>query len=220
MVAQQAEKGSIQVIERMMSLLDVLADSPEPASLKILAQTTGLHPSTAHRILAAMTATRLVERQDAGTYQLGIRHDDEIIYAERTSSGRSLVRVVYLVGGRAPLHLTSVGKLFLAADTPENVRAYAKRTGLPGKTPHSLTSLTALEKELDKIRRHGLAFDNEEAEIGLRCVAAPLRNDEGIIVAGLSVSAPTDRHSPEWVAQVKETAEQISQALGYRKARK
>ncbi|MBA3997239.1 MAG: IclR family transcriptional regulator [Candidatus Accumulibacter sp.] len=258
MVAQQAEKGSIQVIERMMSLLDVLADSPEPASLKILAQTTGLHPSTAHRILAAMTATRLVERQDAGTYQLGIRllelgnivksrinireialpfmqqlherigeainlgirHDDEIIYAERTSSGRSLVRVVYLVGGRAPLHLTSVGKLFLAADTPENVRAYAKRTGLPGKTPHSLTSLTALEKELDKIRRHDLAFDNEEAEIGLRCVAAPLRNDEGIIVAGLSVSAPTDRHSPEWVAQVKETAEQISQALGYRKARK
>ena len=258
MVAQQAEKGSIQVIERMMSLLDVLADSPEPASLKILAQTTGLHPSTAHRILAAMTATRLVERQDAGTYQLGIRllelgnivksrinirdialpfmqqlherigeainlgirHDDEIIYAERTSSGRSLVRVVYLVGGRAPLHLTSVGKLFLAADTPENVRAYAKRTGLPGKTPHSLTSLTALEKELDKIRRHDLAFDNEEAEIGLRCVAAPLRNDEGVIVAGLSVSAPTDRHSPEWVAQVKETAEQISQALGYRKARK
>lgn len=205
-----------------------------------------------------MTATRLVERQDAGTYQLGIRllelgnivksrinireialpfmqqlherigeainlgirHDDEIIYAERTSSGRSLVRVVYLVGGRAPLHLTSVGKLFLAADTPENVRAYAKRTGLPGKTPHSLTSLTALEKELDKIRRHDLAFDNEEAEIGLRCVAAPLRNDEGVIVAGLSVSAPTDRHSPEWVAQVKETAEQISQALGYRKARK
>lgn len=258
MVAQQAEKGSIQVIERMMSLLDVLADSPEPASLKILAQSTGLHPSTAHRILAAMTATRLVERQDAGTYQLGIRllelgnivksrinirdialpfmqqlherigeainlgirHDDEIIYAERTSSGRSLVRVVYLVGGRAPLHLTSVGKLFLAADTPENVRAYAKRTGLPGKTPHSLTSLTALEKELDKIRRHDLAFDNEEAEIGLRCVAAPLRNDEGVIVAGLSVSAPTDRHSPEWVAQVKETAEQISQALGYRKARK
>lgn len=258
MAAQQAEKGSIQVIERMMSLLDVLASSPEPASLKHLSQTTGLHPSTAHRILAAMTGTRLVERQDAGTYQLGIRllelgnlvksrinireialpfmqhlheqigeainlgirHEDDIIYAERTSSGRSLVRVVYLVGGRAPLHLTSVGKLFLAADTPENVRAYAKRTGLPGKTPHSLTSLTVLEKELDKIRRHDLAFDNEEAEIGLRCIAAPIRNDEGTIVAGLSVSAPTDRHNAEWVAQVKATADQISQALGYRKTQR
>lgn len=257
MTQQPAEKGSIQVIERMMSLLEVLADTPEPASLKLLAQSTGLHPSTAHRILAAMTGTHLVERQEAGTYalgirllelgnivksrinirevalpfmqrlheaigeaiNLGIRHEDEIIYAERTSSGRSLVRVVYLVGGRAPLHLTSVGKLFLAADGTANVRAYAKRTGLPGKTPHSLTSLDALEKELDKIRRHDLAYDNEEAEIGLRCIAAPIRNDEGMIVAGLSISAPTDRHNPEWVAQIKATADDISYALGYRKPR-
>jgi DNA-binding IclR family transcriptional regulator len=254
---QQAEKGSIQVIERMMSLLEVLADTPEPASLKLLAQSTGLHPSTAHRILAAMTFSHLVERQETGTYalgirllelgnivksrinireialpfmqslheaigeaiNLGIRHEDEIIYAERTSSGRSLVRVVYLVGGRAPLHLTSVGKLFLAADSVADVRAYAKRTGLPGKTPHSLTNLGALEKELDKIRRHDLSYDNEEAELGLRCVAAPIRNDEGMIVAGLSISAPTDRHNPEWVAQIKSTADAISHALGYCKPR-
>jgi DNA-binding IclR family transcriptional regulator len=257
MAAQPAEKGSIQVIERMMSLLDVLADTPEPATLKLLSSTTGLHPSTAHRILAAMTSASLVERQDTGTYalgirllelgnlvksrinirqvalpamqrlheaigeavNLGIRHEDEIIYAERTSSGRSLVRVVYLVGGRAPLHLTSVGKLFLAAGGIAEVRAYAKRTGLPGKTPHSLTRLDALEKELDKIRRHDLAYDNEEAEIGLRCIAAPIRNDEGVVVAGLSVSAPTDRHNPDWVGQIKATADEISQALGYRKPR-
>jgi DNA-binding IclR family transcriptional regulator len=257
MAEQQAEKGSIQVIERMMSLLNVLADTPEPASLKMLAQATGLHPSTAHRILAAMTSASLVERQEAGAYglgirllelgnlvksrinireialpfmqrlheaigeaiNLGIRHEDEIIYAERTSSGRSLVRVVYLVGGRAPLHLTSVGKLFLAADGIADIRAYAKRTGLPGKTAHSLTSLGALEKELDKVRRHDLAYDNEEAEMGLRCIAAPIRNDEGVIVAGLSVSAPTDRHNPDWVAQIKATADDISEALGYRKPR-
>jgi hypothetical protein len=71
------------------------------------------------------------------------------------------------------LHLTSLGKLFLATDSPQNVRDYAKRTGLPGKTPHSLTTLAALEKELDKVRRHGIAYDDEEAEIGLKCVAAP-----------------------------------------------
>ena len=173
--------GSIQVIERMMTLLDALAASPETASLKHLASVTELHPSTAHRILAAMTAARFVERQDAGTYRLGIRllelgnivksrisvrevalpymqtlhetigeainlgarHDDEIVYIERTSSGRALVRVVYLVGGRAPLHLTSLGKLFLAADSPQQVRDYARRTGLPGKTPRSLTWMPA-----------------------------------------------------------------------------
>ena len=237
----------------MMTLLDALAANPDASSLKQLAQATELHPSTAHRILGAMTTARFVERQDAGTYRLGmrllelgnlvksrinlrevaqpfmqrlheqigeainlgIRHDDEIIYIDRTSSGRSLVRVVYLVGGRAPLHLTSVGKLFLAADDAQKVRDYAKRTGLPGKTPHSLTTPLALEKELDKIRRHGIAYDDEEAELGLKCVAAPIRDDEGQVVAGISVSAPSDRHDPDWVTAVKQTADEISLALGY-----
>ncbi len=250
--------GSIQVIERMMSLLDALAAAPEPASLKQLAAETELHPSTAHRILAAMTAARFVERQDAGNYSLGIRllelgnivksrislrqvalpfmqelherigeainlgarHDDEIVYLERTSSGRSLVRVVYLVGGRAPLHLTSLGKLYLAAESAQAVRDYAKRTGLPGKTPHSLTTLVALEKELDKVRRHGIAYDDEEAELGLKCVAAPIYDDEGHIVAALSVSAPAERHDPDWAGQVRQTADAVSRALGYIPAKK
>ena len=245
--------GSIQVIERMMTLLDALAAASEPATLKHLASVTELHPSTAHRILGAMTTARFVERQEAGTYRLGIRllelgnlvksrinvrevalpfmqslresigeainlgarHDDEIVYIERTSSGHSLVRVVYLVGGRAPLHLTSLGKLFLAADSPQQVRDYARRTGLPGKTPRSLTTLAALEKELDKVRRHGVAYDDEEAEIGLKCVAAPIYDEEGHIVAALSVSAPADRHDPAWAAQVKKSAEAVSRALGY-----
>ncbi len=245
--------GSIQVIERMMTLLDALAASPEAASLKHLASVTELHPSTAHRILAAMTTARFVERQDAGTYRLGIRllelgnivksrisvrevalpymqtlhetigeainlgarHDDEIVYIERTSSGRALLRVVYLVGGRAPLHLTSLGKLFLAADSPQQVRDYARRTGLPGKTPRSLTMLATLEKELDKVRRHGIAYDDEEAEIGLKCVAAPIHDEEGHVIAALSVSAPADRHDPAWAAQVRQAADAVSHALGY-----
>jgi DNA-binding IclR family transcriptional regulator len=246
--------GSIQVIARMMSLLDALAAAPEAASLKHLAAATGLHPSTAHRILAAMSQARFVERQEAGTYRLGIRllelghlvksrinlrevalpfmqalherigeainlgirRDDEIVYLERTSSGRALVRVVYLVGGRAPLHLTSLGKLFLAADAPQAVRDYAERTGLPGKTPHSLTTLAALTRELDAVRRHGIAVDNEEAELGLKCVAAPIYDDEGAVVAALSVSAPADRHNPDWVAELRRTADAVSQAIGYR----
>ena len=73
MAEQQAEKASIQVIERMMSLLEVLATMPEPVSLKILAKSSGLHPSTAHRILAAMSNAAIVERHEAGTYALGIR---------------------------------------------------------------------------------------------------------------------------------------------------
>jgi len=255
MAERQEAKGTIQVIERMMSLLDVLASMSEPASLKKLAQTSGLHPSTAHRILAVMSNERLVERDDSGNYalgmrllelgnivksrinisavarpfmqtlyektgeaiNLGIRSEDEIVYIERTASGRSLMRVVYLVGARAPLHLTALGKLFLASESTTEIRAYAQRTGLPGKTLHSLTHLGALEKELDKIRRHDLAYDNEEAELGLRCIASPIRDDEGLVIAGLSISAPTERHNPVWISQLRETTEEISRALGFKR---
>ena len=254
MAAQQETKGSIQVIERMMSLLDALSAENEPATLKTLSQTTGLHPSTAHRILAVMAHARIVERHENSTYalgirllelgnivksrinisavarpfmlelhhqigeaiNLGIRDHDEIVYVERTSSGRSLVRVVYLVGGRAPLHLTSLGKLFLAADNASELRAYAKRTGLPGKTEYSLTNIDELEHNLAQVRQSGIAYDIEEAEIGLRCVATQILNDEGKIAAGLSISAPTDRLKPEWETMLKRTAEDISLALGFR----
>ncbi len=246
-------RGGIQVIDRMMKLLDALAHHHDPVSLKQLATETALHPSTAHRILAAMASAGFVERAEPGTYRLGIRllelgnvvksrinireaampamqklhlklgesvnlgvrQGDDIIYVERTSSGRSSVRVVHLVGARAPLHVTAVGKLYLAEESPADLRAYAKRTGLPGFTPTSLTALPALEREIDKVRRHGVAFDNEEIEQGLRCIAAPIRDDGGELVAGISVSAPADRHNPDWSPLVRAAADEISAALGY-----
>lgn len=249
-------KGGIQVIDRMMTLLGTLSSHHDPVSLKQLAQETGLHPSTAHRILAAMTTAGFVERPESGTYRLGIRllelgnvvksrisireaamppmqqlhlqlgesvnlgvrQGDDIVYVERTSSGRSSIRVVHLVGARAPLHVTAVGKLYLATESAQNLRAYATRTGLPGFTPTSLTTLAALEKELERVRGHGIAFDNEEIEQGLRCIAAPIRNDDGEIVAGISVSAPSERHNPEWATTIKVAADTISKAIGYRAA--
>ena len=246
-------KNPIQVVERMMKLLDVLAQHPDPAALKQIAQETGLHPSTAHRILSAMAQSGFVERGEGGTYRLGIRllelgslvksrislretampamlklhaatgesvnlgirAGDEIVYVERTSSGRSAVRVVHIVGARAPLHTTATGKLFLVEDGMDRVREYARRTGLPGSTPASITEIGMLEKELDKVRRHGVAFDLEEVEIGVRCIAAGVRDDSGELIAGLSVSTPSERFSPDRAPLVREAADEISRALGY-----
>src|SRR5574343_186028 len=163
---------TVQVIERMFTLMDVLASREEAVSLKEISEKTGLHPSTAHRILNDLAIGRFVDRPEAGAYRLGmrllelgnlvkarlsvrdtalgpmrelhklthqpvnlsVRQGDEIVYIERTYSERSGMQVVRAVGGRAPLHLTSVGKLFLAWDDPQRVRAYATRTGLAGHT--------------------------------------------------------------------------------------
>jgi len=146
---------------------------------------------------------------------LSVRREDEIVYIERTSSGRAMMRVVNVIGGRAPLHITAVGKLFLAEDGAAGLREYAKRTKLPGSTRNSLTSLGALEKDLDKVHRQGYAVDHEEAELGVRCIGAGIRDDDGTLVAGLSVSAPAERMKASWSHLVKETAEKISRSVGW-----
>jgi len=253
MSAREDVKGPIQVIDRMMKLLDVLAAHPEPLGLKQVAQYTSLHPSTAHRILSAMAADRLVDRVEPGSYRLGmrllelgnlvksrinvremalpvmrelhaqigetvnlsVRHDDEIVYVERTSSGRSAMRVVHVIGARAPLHVTAAGKLFLLEEGFARLRDYAKRTGLAAHTKNTLCALPLLERELERIQRQGWATDNEEAELGVRCVAAGIRDDAGL-VAALSLSTPADRMKVQWGPLVKETAERISRTVGHR----
>jgi len=247
---------TIQVIERMFSLIDVLASREDMLSLKEISEKTGLHPSTAHRILNDLTVGRFVERPEPGSYRLGMRllelgnlvkgrlnvrdaallpmrelhkqiqqpvnlsmrQGDEIVYIERAYSERSGMQVVRAIGARAPLHLTSVGKLFLADDEPVRVRAYASRTGLSGNTRNSITVLPVLERELSRVRQHGIARDNEELEMGVRCIAAGIYDDQGKLQAGLSISAPADRMDEEWLAKLQATADQISSALGYKKA--
>ncbi len=254
-MAQKAAKSSIQVIERMMSLLDALARHGTPVNLKQLATETRLHPSTTHRILSVMVDNRLVDRIEPGTYRLGIRllelgslvksrisvrqealphmqqlhqelgetvnlsvrHDDEVVYIERTSGNSSMMRVVHIIGARAPLHITAVGKLFLAEDGPDKCTEYVQRTRLPRYTDNTLTDPESLARELEKIRRQGYALDNEEAEKGVSCIGAGIFNDEGRLVAGLSVSAPSDRLDKGWSTQVRRTAERISRAIGHSK---
>src|SRR5574343_818128 len=222
---------AIQVIERIFSLIEVLASREEAISLKEISEKTGLHPSTAHRILNDLTVGRFVDRPEAGNYRLGmrrlelgnmvkgrlnvrdaalapmrelhkliqqpvnlsVRQGDEIVYIERAYSERSGMQVVRAIGARAPLHLTSVGKLFLAADDPLRVRAYATRTGLAGQTRNSITQLPKLETELAMARQTGIARDNEELETGVRCMAAGIYDDQGKLLAGLSISAPADQ---------------------------
>ena len=73
-----------------------------------------------------------------------------------------------------------------------------------------------LERELERIQRQGWATDNEEVEIGVRCVAAGVRDDAGHLIAALSLSTPADRMKPQWGPLIKETAERISRAIGHR----
>ena len=89
------------------------------------------------------------------------------------------------------------------------------RTGLTGHTRNSITQLPALERELARARQSGVAHDNEELEMGVRCMAAGIYDDQGRLVAGLSISAPADRLDDGWLPKLQQTAQQISAALGH-----
>ena len=244
---------SVQVIERMFTLIDVLASREEAMTLKDISDKAGLHPSTAHRILNDLVLGRFADRPQPGSYRLGMRllelgnlvkgrlnvrdaaiapmrelhkltqqpvnlsmrQGDEIIYVERAYSERSGMQVVRAIGGRAPLHLTSVGKLFLAADDPQRIRAYATRTGLQGHTKNSITDLATLERELSRVRQYGQASDNEELELGVRCMAAGIYDDQNKLIAGLSISSPSSRMEDSWMPRLKATAKEISTTLGF-----
>ena len=96
------------------------------------------------------------------------------------------------------------------------MRAYAARTGLAGHTRNSITELVQLERELARVNQYGTARDDEELELGVRCMAAGILDDQGKLVAGLSISAPADRLEEAWLDRLRATAAQISAALGHR----
>jgi DNA-binding IclR family transcriptional regulator len=245
--------GSIQVIERMAHLLEAIARYTRGVSLKVLAAETGLHPSTAFRILASLAEHGFVERDEAGAYRLGrrlvqlsarahsgidlrqealpimeklrdeigetvnltVREGDEVIYVERATPNR-MIRVEQVIGSRAPLHVTAVGKLMLGAEGEPATRKYAGRTGLPGYTANTLNDPERLLIATRQALSEGYALDNEEAELGVGCIGALVRDASGVVVAGLSISAPIERRRSDWIPLLQKAARNVSERLGYR----
>jgi DNA-binding IclR family transcriptional regulator len=242
----------IQVIDRAAALLDTIARYPDPISLKVLAAETGLHTSTAHRILSSLIQNRFVEKDNAGHYRLGlrllqlgvrlhgnvdmraiarpemevlrdrlgesvnltIREGDEVVYIEKATPNR-MIHVHQLVGSRAPLHVTAVGKLMLGAGGEEGIRAYAERTNLPAYTRNTINSLPRLTEECTNSHARGYALDNEEAELDVGCIGVLLYDSTGNVAGGLSISAPIERRRMEWVDEVIAAGRRISAELGW-----
>lgn len=146
---------------------------------------------------------------------LTIREGDVVVYIEKATPNR-MMHVQQLVGSRAPLHVTAVGKLMLGAAGDEAVRGYAQRTNLPAYTRNTITTLPRLMEECGRTVAQGYALDDEEAEIDVGCIGVLLHDGNANVVAGLSVSAPIERRRKAWIQDVMAAGERISARLGYR----
>jgi len=152
------------------------------------------------------------------TVHLGVLEEGEVLYLAKEESSQT-IRMISYVGKRAPLHCTALGKVLLAYLPAEERKKILGKRELPRLTENTITDKRELEKELDKVREQGFALDREENEKDVRCVAAPIRNYQGEVIAAVSVSSPIFRIDKNAQNDLKEalieTSKNISKRLGY-----
>lgn len=247
-MTQAPRAGSVQSVDRALTLLEALAQAGAPVGVGELAERTGLPQGTAHRLLQGLQQRGYVRHDRSRKYSVGtaalrlgdaaqrslarsarpflaelveasgetanlaVLEGDDVVYVAQVSSPHTL-RMFAEVGRHVPPHSTAVGKVLLAAMPREHALSVLRRTGLPRRTPATITSLDAFERELDVVRDQGWAADEEEQETGVRCVAVPV-GDDGQVVAALSLSGPAERfgggRDPELVATMQRVSRAVS----------
>ena len=159
------------------------------------------------------------------TVHLVILDQNEVLYIEKVeASGHPTgLRMVSMLGSRIPAHCSAVGKILLAALPEEKLEEIVSRKGLPRRTENTIIDLSKLKEHLQLVRKKGYALDREENEIGIRCVAAPIYDQRGEVIAAISISTPVSRIKTQMLKtvlkdRVTETALNISRKIGYQSA--
>lgn len=151
---------------------------------------------------------------------LAILDEGTAIYIDKVDS-KHTIRMYSRIGRRSPVHCTGVGKALIAYLPDAELDRIIQERGLRRYTPNTITDYQVLKDHLAEVRKRGVAFDYEEHEIGIRCVAAPIRDNTGKVVASISVAGPTIRMSDDrlqaLVEPVKQAAHRISESLGFTK---
>ena len=255
----RSSSGSVQSIDRVLDILETLSTSPFGMSLSDLAAATGLHVSTAHRLVNVLCERGYAMKEPTGgkyrltlrTFEIGSRVSgvwnllsaakpflDElaafsqeavhlverdgncVVYLYKAEPFQQLVRMASHTGLRNPMYCTGVGKSILSLLSDEELAKIWETENLITYTPYTITDLEAMKQELALTRQRGYAMDNEEHELGVRCIAMPVRNWDGKPVAAVSISAPAMRLDSDEIRRLlpklRNAAAQISQMLGYK----
>lgn len=152
---------------------------------------------------------------------LAIEQDMEIVYIDVIDGPDGMLKITQRIGKLAPIHSTGIGKLMLLNYDSRQLNQMIAVKGLKALTPNTITSKEELIKELKKIKAQGFALDNEECELGARCLSVGIKDYTGKYVAGISVSGPTTRMTMDYISNIKniviDIADKISEHLGYKK---
>jgi IclR family transcriptional regulator, KDG regulon repressor len=201
------------------SYLSVLAGQPTRYRLGMrLFQLGGVFAEHLDLAREAQEGAQEVAAACDETVHVALLDGTDVVYIAKVDSTHP-VRMVSAVGRRLPAHCTGVGKMLLSGLSPEALDArYPPGVQLPAMTPQSITSPRRLRTHLAEVRERGVAYDNCESNAAVNCVAAPVYESGGVMVAAMSISVPTFRWNEEvrqaWTELVRDGAAKLSQRLG------
>src|SRR6202167_2177149 len=215
-------KSSASYILRTLETQSYLTRDPESGKyrvgLKILSLRRGALSGLDVRGVAAPIMRHLTH-QTGLTCHLAVLDGPDAVYIEKVEP-EGFIRMDTWVGRRMRVHATSVGKALVAYIPQDRLEQILSRSGMEKRTPKTLTAQPRLLKELEKVRTQGYAVDDEENNLGARCVGAPVFNDHGAIEAALGLSGTTQQVSPQTMPRIldalKDAPRHISMGMGYR----
>ena len=186
---------------------------------KICRLSSSLESNLVLRSMAGSLLSDFANTNNIGVL-LAVERDSMLTYLDLVGAPHGSVDTMLRIGKDAPMHSTGSGKILLSAMSPTRVRQFLDQVGLTRLTPYTITNREAFLRELEQVREQGFALDNEECEIGHRCVSVPLYDYTGTVAAAISAFDSTERLTDQAIESrilpaLKGLASQISFRLGY-----
>lgn len=248
----------VQSVDRALSILEILSNSPEGLGIKEISEGVSLHKSTVHRLLATLTEKMYVRQNEKTNkymltfkmFELGnkmaesisvvdvvkpylkelveqtgevahfvVREGNEIIYIDKVEPNNT-IRMSSRIGKRIQMYCTAVGKSMMAHMNDNEIKKIWDTSNILKITPKSIVDYDKYMETINEVRKVGFARDEEENELGIRCIGASILDYKNEVCGAISISGPTGRFTLEKVDPysklVTETALKISMELGYK----
>ena len=190
--------------------------------LKVLSLSRGALSGLDVREVAVPIMRHLME-QTSLTCHLAILDGPDAVYIEKVEP-QGFIKMDTWVGRRMRVHATSVGKSLVAHIPQERLEKILHERGMEKRTPKTITTVPRLLKELEKVRAQGYAVDDEENNLGARCLGAPIFGQDGVIEASIGLSGTINQVNPHTMPRIiealKDAARHISMGMGYRAPRR
>jgi len=218
----QIPKSSASYILRTLEKQGYLNRTPETGKyrvgLKVLSLSRGALSGIDVREVALPIMRHLMEKTHL-TCHLAILDGSDAVYIEKVEP-QGFIKMDTWVGRRMRVHATSVGKAMAAHISRERLEKILAESGMEKRTPKTITTLPRLLKDLEKVREQGYAVDDQENNMGARCVGAPIFSQDGSIEASLGLSGTINQVNaqtmPRILEHLKDAARHVSMQLGYR----